>query len=424
VTNSDWDSGFEAGDPAPGSDSDRLDEASDVYTETTYTSWFGRIKDALGGILFGLLLLIGAVVLLFWNEGRAVTTARSLTEGARIAVDAKADAIDPALERKLIHISGPVSVQGNPRDNDFDVTAPGVRLERKVEMYQWKESTSSKTEKKLGGGEETVTTYSYAKEWAEKHIDSDSFKRPQGHANPAMPVSGKSYPAGKVLLGVYALLPEQTNNLGETTPVPLEAALASRVGAQLSKPARLVDNAVYVGRDPARPQLGDLRISYEAAQVEEASAVAAQRGKGLAAYAAKAGDKIFLLEEGDVSAADMFANAQKENSLLTWILRGFGFLLLFVAFKLIMGVVSVLADVIPFFGGLVDMGLSLVAMLLAGVLGLVVTGIAWIFYRPLLGAGLLLGGIAIAAGLFKKAGTARGGAAAPRPTSAPAPAQR
>ena len=65
-------------------------------TETTSTSWFTRIKNSVVGVLFGLLLLVAGVVGLFWNEGRAVTTARSLEEGAGIVMSVAADRVDAA----------------------------------------------------------------------------------------------------------------------------------------------------------------------------------------------------------------------------------------------------------------------------------------------------------------------------------------
>ena len=71
---------------------------SDSFTETTSVSWFGRLRRSVGGVVIGLLLIIGMVVLLFWNEGRAVTTARSLAEGAGAVVSVGADAVNAANE--------------------------------------------------------------------------------------------------------------------------------------------------------------------------------------------------------------------------------------------------------------------------------------------------------------------------------------
>lgn len=48
----------------------------DHVTEVASTSWFRRIGQAFAGVLIGFLLIPVSVVLLFWNEGRAIKTAR------------------------------------------------------------------------------------------------------------------------------------------------------------------------------------------------------------------------------------------------------------------------------------------------------------------------------------------------------------
>ena len=96
-------------------------------TETTSTSWFTRIKNSVVGVLFGLLLLVAGVVGLFWNEGRAVTTARSLEEGAGIVMSVAADRVDAANEGKLIHVTGSTTTDSKPSDADFGIVATGLR---------------------------------------------------------------------------------------------------------------------------------------------------------------------------------------------------------------------------------------------------------------------------------------------------------
>ena len=92
---------------------------SNSFTETTSVSWFGRLRNSVGGVVIGLLLIIGMVVLLFWNEGRAVTTARSLAEGAGAVVSVGADAVEPTNEGKLIHVSGTVTTDSDPERRRF-----------------------------------------------------------------------------------------------------------------------------------------------------------------------------------------------------------------------------------------------------------------------------------------------------------------
>ena len=92
---------------------------SDSFTETTSVSWFGRLRRSVGGVVIGLVLIIGMVVLLFWNEGRAVTTARSLAEGAGAVVSVGADAVEAANEGKLVHVSGTVTTDFDPGRRRF-----------------------------------------------------------------------------------------------------------------------------------------------------------------------------------------------------------------------------------------------------------------------------------------------------------------
>ncbi len=142
------------------------------FTETTRTSWFARLKNGVIGIFIGLLLVFGMIWLLAWNEGRSVKTYRALVEGAGAVVDVDIGAVEAGNEGKLVHIAGRIDPVGTPTDSLLEVSANGAAgLRRSVEMYQWVEEKKSETRKTLGGGEETVTTYSYAKEWRSDRAD-------------------------------------------------------------------------------------------------------------------------------------------------------------------------------------------------------------------------------------------------------------
>src|ERR1700736_4632949 len=55
----------------------------DSVTEVTTTSWLQRILQSFVGALIGILMVVGSVILLWWNEGRAVEAIRALDPGAR-----------------------------------------------------------------------------------------------------------------------------------------------------------------------------------------------------------------------------------------------------------------------------------------------------------------------------------------------------
>ena len=171
----------------------------DSFTETTSQGWFSRIVDSIKGIVVGLGMTVVAFPILFWNEGRAVQTAQSLEEGAGAVVSVSADRVDAANEGRLVHLTGTSAASAPVRDEDFGFSTPALKLVRKVEMYQWKEEEKSETKKKLGGGEETVTTYTYEKAWSSDPIDSSQFQEPSGHENPGgFPVQANTVVADPV----------------------------------------------------------------------------------------------------------------------------------------------------------------------------------------------------------------------------------
>ena len=150
---------------------------SEVFTEVTNESWFGRIGSSIKGIIIGLLLFVIAFPLLWWNEGRAVNTAKKINFAKDNIVLASAADIDKTNENKLIHISGKATTGETLTDATFGVSVKAIKLLRKVDMYQWEEKKESTSKKKLGGGKKTKTTYTYTKQWTPKLINSSSFKQ-------------------------------------------------------------------------------------------------------------------------------------------------------------------------------------------------------------------------------------------------------
>jgi len=371
---------------------------SNSFTKTTSVSWLERIKQSVIGALIGLLLVVGAVVLLFWNEGRAVTTARSLTEGASAVVAISNEAVDVANDGKLVHVSGPVTTDETLIDEDFGLEATGIRLVRQVEMYQWREKTSEETKKKLGGGEETVTTYSYSTDWSDRAIDSSRFEQPDGHGNPSMEMNSDRIQVSEAQLGAFSLDERVLDEVGNEQAVKLSPAQKAAVEAAYSGSEKLsfTESGIYLGDNPKKPTVGDYRIGYRLVPLGDISVVARQYGNGFTGYQTRAGDELLLVESGNVPADEMFSNAARENNLLSWILRVVGLVLLAVGFAMVMEPLGVIADVIPFLGDLTRLGTGLAAFLLAVIVGTVTIAVAWFYYRPVVALCVLVVGIALA----------------------------
>jgi hypothetical protein len=358
------------------------------------------------------------VVLLFWNEGRAVKTYKTLKEGAGKVVSIAADRVDAANEGKLVHLSGMTKTDAVLSDAEFGVSASGVvKLRRVVEMYQWQEHEESKTEKKFGGGTETTTTYSYSKDWSEQAVDSGRFKKAEEHQNPAMTYHTATQEARKVTLGAFTLSSSLVSRIGnfEALPVADAAALPEALKAK-AKPAA---GGFYIGSDPATPQVGDLRVSFKVAKPAAISVISRQTGDSFTPYVASTGKSIEMLAAGTLPAAGMFQAAQESNKTLTWILRFVGFIVMLIGFGMILKPLVVLADVLPFLGDIVGIGTGFISFVLAACGSSVTIAVAWLFYRPLVSIPLLVGVGALIWWVVKKA-KARRAAKAVAPVQMPA----
>jgi hypothetical protein len=373
-----------------------MSDPVDTYTEVTRRSWGEKIAGSLIGLVLGPLLVIGACVALFWNEGRAVQTARSLTEGAAIVVEVPASPVSLAHQGLLVHVTGELKSATRLTDPDFPVTADAVRLIRDVAMYQWKEESKSETRKTAGGGEETVTTYTYRREWSGRPIDSSKFKQPGLHENPRMSITDRDLLSRDATLGAFRLGESAIRRFNTDARFEVDPSVADVVRKKMNRPVDVQIGQIYLSDNPGSPRIGDYRIGYRMVPAGPASIVARQTDTELTGYPSKAGDVILLAQTGTHSAADMFKAAQDANKLLTWILRAVFTMLVFIGFVFSTRILVAIADVLPFVGNLMQATTFAVALVFTAILAPLVIAVAWLFYRPMISLAIVAGGAALA----------------------------
>lgn len=366
---------------------------ADTFTTVSSTSFFGRIRDALVGFIVGPLLIIGAVILIFWNESHSVRVLKSLKEGAAQVVEA--DEFDPDNDGELVHVTGETASDQVLRDPVFGINAMGIRLNRNVQVYAWTEKESSSSSTSATGTKTTKKTYTYEKKWVSSLPKSSHFKQPEGHENPSeLKYKSTSFQADKVALGDYTLDPEMAGKLTNSKSVPLESD-----SVKLPEGAQVSGDAIYVGVDPANPAVGDLKITESVVPTGPTSVVAGQGPKErLAAFETKAGESIGLIEPGTKTAAEMFATARAANRTFTWVARLGGFLLLLFGFLLFLSPLSTMSSIVPFLGGIFEAGMFLISLLAAVVVWTLMVAIAWMVARPLIGGAMLaltIGGLVL-----------------------------
>lgn len=391
----------------------------DSFTEVQHRSWFSRVGQSLKNLLIGLLLLIIAFPLLFWNEGRAVHRSKTLKEGQGVVVTIAANNTSPEHDGALVHMTGTATTEETLTDSVFGVSVrSALKLRRTVEVYQWQEHAEESRTTKAGGGEEVTTTYSYDKAWSPTLTSSKQFKKPEGHTNPERkPFPNQTQPAGNVTIGSYKLTDTLLAKVNPFTPIPLTEMMLENLSTDLVARTHLEDSRFYIGQNPSAPDIGDARVWFESVPPTEISLVSKRIGTTFEPWTSRYGT-LELLQLGQQDAATMFADARRSNTLWTWLIRLGGFLLMALGFKVLLEPLAVLADVIPFLGTVLRAGTGFVSLLVAFVLSIVTIAFAWIVYRPLLGIALLVlagGGWVAGMSAAKKRSAGSSGAPPPPP---------
>lgn len=355
------------------------------YTKVTHTSWGSKIANSFVGALIGVLLFLGSFAVLWLNEGR---TDWSAVARGSTAVDSAS--VNQSTAGKFVSVSGALTTAESLGDAPYLQPGPFVALDRIVEMYAWVEESESETRDNVGGSSTTTTTYSYEKQWTRSPEDSSSFEVPAGHQNPDMPVEGTSVTVAQANIGVYQVNPAE---------IDLPGGEAVRLNADMVAPSsrrNLADNYIFIGRGtPNSPQIGDIRISYEAVPTGmQVTAFGTQNGSQLAPYMHRGEDRFYRALPG--SRDEAISALRSEYVTFGWILRLVGFLMMWIGMSLFFGPISAFLDVLPFLGnasgfmiGAVTFGVALVLTLITVLIAVIAHNIIALALVLL----LLIGGV-------------------------------
>jgi len=344
-------------------------------------------------MLIGIVLVPASILLLFWNEGRAVRIDKGLSEGAASVITVgDPSQVNPANEGKLVHLSGRADTAEVLSDPEFSVSEQAIALARLVEMYQWHEKEEKHTENKRGGGQQTVTKYTYGKDWSDTLIDSRQFSQGAGPQNPgSMRYSSASWTAREVRVDGYLLSAALVNQIGGAQLVPVNQAHLDKLPADLRRQFQVRDSAFFLPASPGQLdlQIGDLRITHRVTRPATVSILAKQVKNSFESYATPNGTALFRLTMGEQSAKDMFDTLATENTVLTWVLRVVGFVMMVFGLLLCFQPIVAVAEFVPFLGDVVAGGVGVVCLGLAFLLTLCTIAAGWITYRPLVALPLL-----------------------------------
>lgn len=319
-----------------------------------------------------------------WNEARAVATSKALEEAIQsITPVSDSTFLDKSLEGRLLYLSGILSVQEPLTEVDYGVSVMAVKLKRRVQMYQWIEE---ETESVDGDGNLVSNDYYYYTEWKDKLIDSNLFHTTMSHWNPReFPVKSQVQINEKATVGAYELGPE----LKEKFTDFVEIASDERPER---KDIKLHAGLYYHSVDVWNPEIGDIRIQMSyAGQQGQIVTLTAKLGSGgvLEPYTSPSGLVLLILRTGFYSLEDVFALENGENKLQTWLYRGASWALMYLGCVCLSSLTRALLLRSRFLRQLVPAGHASVKMTLSMSASLLMTSLAWMWYRPYLGATLI-----------------------------------
>ncbi|TGN14707.1 TMEM43 family protein [Leptospira ilyithenensis] len=355
----------------------------------------GNFTESLKGTVGGVALLIASFPILFQNEGCAVDIAKGLEEGAALVQSIDANQNIGNYNGKLIHASGEAKAGAKISDSTFGIEVGALALSRDVEMYQWEEKVMEKEDK--------TKTYSYNAEWSASRVNSSNFEQKKDHVNPAFPYESDTIRPSSVSLGNLNFSQALIKSISPNSDLEYDSATVTRLKAKLSANAQIHDGQIYIGKNPLSPEIGDVRVNHQVAPEGTVSIIGLLNGAIVNPYQTKRDTTILVFDYGTKDAATMFQEEQDANVFRTWAVRIAGFFAMFLGFRLLFGPIAAAGGWIPILGGILEMGVSIVAGILAFSFSFITIAIAWIFFRPLLGIGLLvLGGGAFAYLLYQK----------------------
>ncbi|CAJ1958188.1 unnamed protein product [Cylindrotheca closterium] len=371
---------------------------SDTVTRITHQSYGNRVSAACGAIIFCPVFVYLGSWLLIWNEGFSIKQHRALTEGSKLVVDVtNVDVINPSLDHLPIHFTGLATTDSSPLVDPLFGVSPSsegaLKLQRHVEMYQWTESSHSETIKNPDGSTDTVTTYTYSTEWEDQVISSDSFETSSGHENPSgMRFDSATFTADTIHVGAYPLTQEVLSQMDWFQPISREYLTTDEIPNQELQSETILHHNYfyYCYSSPRWPHVGDTRVSFSQVPSQVISVVAQQSNGVPTSYRASNGNSFLLVEQGETNTEVMFEHAHRAVSLQTWLLRLLGFVIIWIGFKSLLEPLAVSTSFIPCVGYLTERVTNSVSFLLGFCVSILIIAVAWLAYRPVLSASLIL----------------------------------
>ena len=395
------------------------------------------------GPLFGSLIFIFSLVLLWQNEKGYVTTCHRLKEELH-----ECAALDPynlTMDHNghLIYLKGSTSCDENLKDAEFPVVTSfnAIKLIRTVEMYQWKETHSQ--------DDHHHNRYEYSQIWDSEFHSSESFNE-RSHINNSKDfiIRSEDAIAKEVHIGNYFLSEELKKMAKNKTDIPLREEITNNAGGKLlqemtvlSKQFKIQDSYIYVTKDKFQNNLGDIRIRFYEVKCGPTTVVGQQDGTSFVKHliesaqgeerlqnedlcnnnrgccdnccgitcrlakliTAPINEILWLFEKDIPTKEEVFREVTLEHQRKRNWIRLAGWVCSWLGIWIFFSPIVYLLSVIPLIGAVLSSLVSWAALLFGLIVGsaisVMVICLAWLFYRPLISLLIIAVSVGLCVGL-------------------------
>lgn len=208
--------------------------------------------------IVGVLLILCSMLLIGYSEYNIIKVLMNRDSLNNKTIEVKSTIVDKNNNGKLVFMNGYLILNKDLEDKDFNVKVRTPKLERIVEIYQYKET------------KEDDEIYSYETDWYNELIDSSKFKNSE-YKNPSDIKYKSEVYYNDVFLGAFKLNNKEIDDLGlNSRYLDLNSEFASKNGFNIS-------NEYYTtSKDIDFPEVGDIRISFRYSNSNSASVIAKQ----------------------------------------------------------------------------------------------------------------------------------------------------
>lgn len=386
-------------------------------------------------------MLLGSLALLGWNEFNFVRNVKILDTVKKSVIDVGCGPLDVNMGKPIwtscsvtkTYDFAPTLPNLSPLVPLFTSSLKGARFTSQSQIYQWTEDKSCTTH-----GDTKECKYSYQQQWVSQLVDSSTFYCVQrAYASGCPNVNPNTFHnVGSIpsVLNLQVAAPQYTIAIGESAgksfalnqeltsslqlnSIGLKQGSLGVISGLSNLQASTSDSGLRLSAIPGRDTVGDVRTTFQLAEVTTDTwlSVIGQQARNPSTDGAaflEAWDtgmkgtfsKVNWVEKGHVSESSMLNDKRQGNSSTTILLRVGGFLLMFVGLLLFTHPLAVVPEVLPCIGGflgeLVGCALCVLCFFISLGLSLLVIGLAWVAARPLIGAALLAGTIAVFIGAW------------------------